>query len=198
MVEGVIAYHAAEILMPSSLISNPGANARRAIGRLHAHVSRGHGTRMLILLLSLLLSACDRSNPAEDDTVRITIVGRAFTLELALDEEARVQGLSDREHIPEDGGMLFVFPRPQRLSFVMRRCLVPIDIIYLDATGRVVKTHAMKVEPYDTPDHRLTRYDSGYVAQFAVEVAGGTLETLGLKVGDKIDLPADSLKQRAR
>jgi len=93
--------------------------------------------------------------------------------------------------------MLFVFAHPRKLAFVMRRCLVPIDIIFLDAGGRVVQTHAMAVEPYDTPEWNLKRYSSRYAAQFAIELRGGTLEKLKVKVGDKIDLPLKELKQRA-
>ena len=131
-------------------------------------------------------------------TQAVTIAGRTFHLELAMDDASRLQGLSDRAEIPADGGMLFVFPQPRSVSFVMRRCLVPIDIIYLDPNGRVVQTHAMQVEPYDTPERKLRLYPSQWPAQFAIELRGGTLETLGLQLGQKIDMPLDALKQQAR
>lgn len=128
---------------------------------------------------------------------RITLDGREFELELALTPNQRYQGLSDREYIPDDGGMLFVFPDEARRTFVMRRCLVPIDLIYLDAEGRVLNTHQMEVEPYNRPDWLLTRYRSDGPAQYVIELAGGMLDELALSPGDRIDLPAD-LKRRAR
>jgi uncharacterized membrane protein (UPF0127 family) len=127
----------------------------------------------------------------------VVIDGRAFELELALSPEARFQGLSDREHIPADGGMLFVFPTPMRQSFVMRRCLVPIDIIFLDPQGRIVAMHQMKVEPYDTPEDQLKRYGSRWQAQFAIELAGGMLDQLDIRNGDIIPLPTHRLIEQA-
>jgi len=150
------------------------------------------------LVLALLIAGCEQQPVSAPETLEVTIADRTFDLELALTSDQRYQGLSDRESIPEDGGMLFAFPKQRRLSFVMRKCLVPIDIIFLDGTGRVVATHAMKVEPYDTPDHALKRYSSGYPAQFAIELRGGTLSQMALSRGDPIDLPLQRLKQWAR
>ncbi|MEM7577657.1 MAG: DUF192 domain-containing protein [Planctomycetota bacterium] len=138
------------------------------------------------------------NRPAAVSTLPVTLGDQTFTLELALDNDTRFQGLSDRAYLAPDGGMLFVFPRPRNLEFVMRRCLVPIDIIFLDAGGRVTASHAMTVEPYDRPERQLRRYGSQYRAQFAIELAGGTLETLDLQPGDRIELPLEDLKARAK
>lgn len=144
--------------------------------------------------------------PAEGDTAgdenkqtqTVTLGGRRFVLELALTPEERFQGLSDRPVIEPDGGMLFVFPRAGRMEFVMRRCLVPIDIAFIDPSGRITAMHEMRVEPYDTPEARLRRYPSRYPAQYVIEVAGGTLRELDLSIGDRVDLPYERLKSRAR
>jgi len=141
----------------------------------------------------------------------VTIDGKTFKLELALDDKTRFHGLSDRTSIDADGGMLFVFPRAQTLSFVMRDCPVDIDIIYLDSTGRVVNKYKMKSE---TPrgegetvldsdngttnkkyEARLKKYTSGYDAQFVIELKGGTLDTLKVETGDKIKLDLVRLKR---
>ena len=129
------------------------------------------------------------------ETVPVELAGRAFEVELALDPASRLQGLSDRPVVPEDGGMLFVFPDVARRTFVMRRCLVPIDIAYLDDAGRVVRTHAMAVEAPGTPEHRLRHYPSRYPARYALELAGGTLAELDLQPGDPVTLPPDLVEQ---
>jgi uncharacterized membrane protein (UPF0127 family) len=134
---------------------------------------------------------------AEADYQAVTIDGRVFRLEVAADADKRFQGLSDREEIPEDGGMLFVFPSEARREFVMRRCLVPIDILFLDGRGTVVKMHAMQVEPYDRPELALKRYGSRWPAQFAIELRGGWLEELEVAEGDVIELPLEALKAMA-
>ena len=140
----------------------------------------------------------EASDESASATQAVVINNRAFTLELALDEDTRRQGLSDRAEIAENGGMLFVFPQARPLQFVMRRCLTPIDIVFLGPNGRVVSTHTMAVEPYDTPEAELTRYGGRYAGQFALEFRGGTLEQLDLSPGDAVDLPLESLKARAR
>ena len=155
----------------------------------------------LALLLALMLAtpaACTSNAPDHaHQTQTVQIDGQQFNLELALTPQQRQQGLSDREHIPDDGGMLFVFPDVARRQFVMRRCLVPIDIIFLGPNGRIVAMHQMAVEPYDLPEEQLTRYSSHYPAQFAIELQGGMLDQLTVGLGDRIDLPLESLKRRA-
>lgn len=167
----------------------------------------------LLAALSVSLAGCDE--PQDDRFEKVTIKDKVFTLELSLTPEKRTQGLSGRDKIPEDGGMLFVFPDREVSvhDFVMRDCSVPIDIIFLDRASRVTTTHAMKVEDPRKPDEpkprdplrepdkyeqRLKRYSSKYAAQFAIELAGGTLEKLDLKEGEQIKLDVEALKKRAK
>lgn len=163
--------------------------------------------------LAIVGCAPSASAPTADGRERVTLAGQTFALEVVADDATRVQGLSGRTEVPAEGGMLFVFPRPQRLEFVMRDCLVDIDIIFLDGSGRITAMHAMKVEPprrddepktadprLDKYEARMTRYSSRYDAQFAIELQGGMLDKLEppLKVGDKVDLDLKRLKQMAR
>ena len=139
------------------------------------------------------------------EKVTVRVKDEAFQVEVALDESSRIKGLSGREKIEERGGMLFVFPRAFRQQFVMRDCPNPIDIAFLDGAGRVLAVHEMTPEEPRRADesaeayeNRLKRYDSRFPAQFALEVAGGTLRRIGLQVGDLIVLDAEGLKARAR
>ena len=166
-----------------------------------------------VLLVGAVLAACgDRTaNRKTEDAgtvaatiaalrrMPITIAGRPFSLELALDDASRHRGLSDRQEISADGGMLFAFPWPQRLTFVMRRCNVPIDLIFLDPNGYVIRMHRMTVEANPAaPDHRLRSYRSFDPALFAIELRGGTLDQLNLELADRIDLPIDCFRRLVR
>lgn len=148
------------------------------------------------------LLACDEAPEREGE--KVVMGGKTFWLEPALDNETRLRGLAGREEIPEDGGMLFVFPREGVLEFVMRDCLVDIDIAFLDNSGRVTATHTMEVEPRKEGESdreyemRLKRYSSRYAARFAVEVRAGTLEELGVEPGDRVELDLEGLKARVR
>jgi len=120
-------------------------------------------------------------------------------LEIAATPGARRQGLSGRAHeLESHEGMLFIFPRPQRPTFVMRGCAAPLDLLLLDGSGRIVTQHRMRVEPPGTPEASLTRYSSRWPVQFGIEVPGGTLDRLGLEPGDRIELPGAQLLARAK
>ena len=55
----------------------------------------------------------------------------------------------------------------------------------------------MQIEPYDTPGNQLRRYSSVWPAQFAIELPGGTIDTLKLDLGMQIQLPFKALKHKA-
>ncbi|MDX2146203.1 MAG: DUF192 domain-containing protein [Planctomycetota bacterium] len=171
------------------------------------------GVFLVSALAAMSLGTASCKKPAiGESTARVTIKGRTYTLDLALDPKTREKGLGGRDSIPETGGMLFVFPRAERLSFLMRDCPVPIDVIFLDSAGRVTATHAMLPEAPRGEDEkelnifginekyelRLKKYPSRSPAQFAIELRGGELEKLQVKVGDKIDLDLAALKARAK
>jgi hypothetical protein len=150
-------------------------------------------------------SATKQETPAETTTKTQTVEinGHTFELELALDDDEREQGLSDRKEIAEDGGMLFVFPNPVYGGFVMRRCYVPIDLIYVDDDGYIDSLHRMSViEPiggdqWHDPSGSYS-YRSAGLIQFVIELKGGTLDKLKLRRGDKIDLPREKLQSMAQ
>jgi len=144
-----------------------------------------------------VLPGCEEPYATTPTTTRVNVGGKTFTLELAADQDSRVKGLSGRTSIPDDGGMLFVFPDSQVTSheFVMRDCPIPIDIIFLDRSRRVTATHAMKVEEARregedlvTYENRLKRYPSRFDSQYAIELQGGMLEKVSVKPGELINI----------
>lgn len=155
-------------------------------------------SRSLFTLVLIAWAIVGCASETAGGVQRVEIKGEVFELELALDSATRLQGLSDRESIASDGGMLFVFPYEAERQFVMRRCLVPIDILFLDPKGTVLNTHAMQVEPPGTPEESLKRYASRGKSSLVIELAGGTVARLGVAAGDRVELPFLELKRRAR
>lgn len=164
-------------------------------------VTRSAASVAALFALGACVAAPGCSKPATPDGYeRVEIGGRTFLLELVADPKTREKGLGDRESIPEDGGMLFSFPDSSVRQFVMRDCLVPIDIIFLDADGLVVAMHHM---PLDEPrredendvqyERRLKRYSSRFNARYAIEIRGGLLEELDLRTGQQIPLDTKRL-----
>lgn len=145
------------------------------------------------------------SKPDDRGRVPTEIAGKTFMLEPALDNATRELGLGKRETIDPKGGMVFVFPRAGMLGFVMRDCPKPIDIAFLDDSGRIGTMHEMQPEAPQGAEEsrsayesRLKRYSSRFPCRVVVEVAGGTLRSLGVKEGDKMKLDIEGLKRRAQ
>jgi uncharacterized membrane protein (UPF0127 family) len=118
-------------------------------------------------------------------TTTMRIGSEQFTLEVADEDKEREVGLMNRRSMPGNHGMIFVFPREERLSFYMKNTLIPLDILYLDADGDVVSIHQM--QPLD-----LTSIPSRAPAKYAIELNLGTAARLGLKPGDRLEIPRDA------
>ncbi|WP_371153596.1 DUF192 domain-containing protein [Jannaschia sp. 2305UL9-9] len=135
-----------------------------------------------VALLSLPVAAAD-CRPDRVD-VRGDWGQVRFRVELALTPEDQARGLMFREDMPRLSGMLFVYPRTQPLGFWMRNTLIPLDMIFVDETGEILKVHA-NAQPHDE-----TVILSEVPARAVLEVNGGLAETLGIGPGDTLRSPA--------
>lgn len=107
----------------------------------------------------------------------------AFTVELADEPEERARGLMFRETMPASSGMLFLYPAPQRVSFWMENTLIPLDMIFLDGAGRVLRVHE-NARPLDR-----TAIDGGAGVVAVLEINGGLAGRLGIGPGDHLRHP---------
>lgn len=103
-----------------------------------------------------------------------------LNVELATTPKARERGLMDRTDLPENAGMLFVFPVAEPLTFWMKDTLIPLDILYFDAGGRFVSSAAMTPCPPMTP---CPTYPSASAALYALEVRAGSIARWGVAEG---------------
>jgi len=183
----------------------PAARRRRRGGPALLRARLGFGTALALCLALACRDPAHDAPAAAGETIFLAIGGESFALELALDPATRQRGLSGRTELPRSGGMFFAFRSPRPLAMVMRDCPEPIDVAFLDAEGRVVALHSMRPEPPRRAGEsatqyelRLPAYSSGAPAQFAIEVAGGRLAQLGVRVGTRLVFDAAALAARAR
>ncbi len=113
-------------------------------------------------------------------------------VELAITDAEQRRGLMYRTSLKPDHGMLFIYKSEQdELSYWMKNCKMDLSIAYVDRKGVIVKIHnRMKAPEQGTPDHQLQTYDSGAPARFAIEMEADWFEKKGIKVGDRVYIPA--------
>ncbi|MBN1436994.1 MAG: DUF192 domain-containing protein [Sedimentisphaerales bacterium] len=151
-------------------------------------------TPLLLLALFILPLGCEdensptgRTSPHGLPVTTMTVADEVFTIELAYTEATRTQGLMYRDTLGANEGMLFIFADPEILSFYMRNCLIDLDIVFLDADGRIVQTTTMTAP---TPNQQsFEHYSSVFPAQYALELPVGTCQRLNLQIGQIIQIP---------
>jgi uncharacterized membrane protein (UPF0127 family) len=118
----------------------------------------------------------------------LTPAGRTFAVEVVQDPESRARGLQNRPALPPDQGMVFVFPVPGHHKFWMFKCLIPLDIIWLDAGKNVIHLEEnlpyCKAEP--CPDYGPDRD-----ALFVLELGAGVVKQAGIRPGTHLTILFD-------
>ena len=97
--------------------------------------------------------------------------------------ETRAQGLMFVASLTPEQAMIFVYAPAQHVSMWMKNTLIPLDMLFVDDAGCVVRVH-QRARPGD-----LTSIESGGPVVLVVELAGGTAATLGLSRGDRVVRP---------
>lgn len=118
-----------------------------------------------------------------DKTVRMQLAVRPLEMQ---------RGLMERRDLGRDDGMIFVYDKPQQMSFWMRNTPTPLDIGFFDASGVLQEVYPL--HPYD----ERSVASRGSELKFALEVNQGWYRDNGVKPGAKLDLGAlaEALKAR--
>jgi len=104
----------------------------------------------------------------------------AFRVEMALTPEQQTVGLMFRERVGPDEGMLFDWGQPRDSAMWMRNTLVPLDMVFIAADGRIHRI-AERTVPLS-----LATVESRGPVRATLELAGGTAARLGLAAGDRV------------
>ncbi|MGE0115515.1 MAG: DUF192 domain-containing protein [Steroidobacteraceae bacterium] len=100
-----------------------------------------------------------------------------FQIWIADNDAHREQGLMFVKSLPENTGMLFVFDRPQKIQMWMKNTLIPLDMVFIDADGRI-DSIAVNTTPMS-----LRIIESKNAVLGVLELAGGTTARLGIHAG---------------
>lgn len=110
-----------------------------------------------------------------------------FKVEVAESMASRAKGLSGRESLGEDEGMLFIFNSTGKRSFWMKDMKFPIDIIWISEDKIAGLEKNVKPEP-DKNLFNLTNYISPEGVDKVLEINAGLADKFGFKVGDEIGI----------
>jgi uncharacterized membrane protein (UPF0127 family) len=106
--------------------------------------------------------------------------GFAIDLELAVTAEEIASGLMFRPSLPNSRGMLFLFEQARQPAFWMKNMLIPLDLVFLDATGTVVDVIA-DVKPCVAEP--CPNYPPSSPALAVLEINAGGAAAHGIEVG---------------
>lgn len=123
-----------------------------------------------------------KNNPTR--TQEMKIGGQTIKYELADTPEKTRLGLSFRENIAENWGMLFVFPQKSMRTFWMHEMRIPLDMIWI-TEEKIVQID--KNVPIKT-NGAWTMVNSGFPIDKVLEMKAGEADRLGIKEGDRVEL----------
>ena len=118
--------------------------------------------------------------PKSKLTIKTAKGAHKFDIEMAVSRAQQSQGLMYRRSLPADAGMLFDYRIPQRIMMWMKNTLIPLDMVFIGADGRVVNIVERTI-----PQSVATVSSKGKV-RAVLEVNGGTASRLGIKPGDHV------------
>ena len=146
----------------------------------------------IVLILATACGGAPRAPaapaPTADPVPGPTVVlpsGAVYTVEVARTPEEVTQGLMFRESLPAKSGMIFLFSDAAPHQFWMKNTMIPLDIVWLDGSGRVLfvsaNTPPCRADPCPT-------YGPEVPAANVLEIAGGLAAKEKITVGSMVRL----------
>lgn len=129
---------------------------------------------------------------AEKPPSTVKINDQTFNIHVARTDEEKQRGLSGRESLPLDEGMLFLFEEPNQYTFWMKEMQFPIDIIFInDETIVSISENATPpTELNENPQCNVdvNCYTADQPANRVLEINAGLAKKHNIKPGDKVEL----------
>ncbi len=132
---------------------------------------------MKVLLLSIIFPAITTLIAPQ-----LGINDSPINIEIAQTNIQRQRGLSFRESLPQDTGMLFIFDNPSKPNFWMKDMNFSIDIIWINENGYVTG-----VEENISPDTYPNKFSPQEPALYVLETNADWVSRHQINIGDKVE-----------
>ena len=129
------------------------------------------------------LSALHFNHPLNIVTPKQTI---KLQVAIAQQPAKMARGLMFVKQMDKHQGMLFVYKQPKKRGFWMKNTLIPLDILFINASRKIVDIQTML--PCET--FHCVHYRSKQPAKYALEINGGLAKRWEVQVGNSVVMPA--------
>lgn len=106
-----------------------------------------------------------------------------FKFEVCANEAERSLGLMYRRSLPQNAGMIFIFPEERENTFWMKNTYIPLDMVFVDKAMKVVGILE------DVPPLNEAPRSVGRLSMYVLEFSAGTMKKLGVAPGSTLKLP---------
>jgi hypothetical protein len=110
-----------------------------------------------------------------------------FDIYIAASRQQRAQGLMHIRQMDTYEGMIFLYSQPAQISMWMKNTLIPLDMLFLDRSGKIVAIHTGAVPMSEEI------IKSGVSVTAVLELNAGAVEQFGLQKNDRVIFPENSL-----
>lgn len=129
-----------------------------------------------------ILFLCICSSLKAEGTFKLpTPSGQTLVITRAQNKSEQTQGFMHRKSIDPNEGILFNYAKPQKLCFWMKSTHIPLDVLFMDAKGKILEIKSLK--PMDE-----TAVCSDKPASYALEISAGAAEKFALKIGHQLPI----------
>ena len=112
--------------------------------------------------------------------------GGVLHLEVASTEAQEERGLSYRDSLATDAGMIFDLGSPRVQQIWMKGMRFPLDLLWIDADKRVAEITAGVQPQPGADDSQLTRYAPARPVRWVLELNAGAAARLGIGTGAQL------------
>ena len=135
----------------------------------------------IILFLGFFIIIPKKEGGETNEFITLVINNTEIRTEVVDTVKNRSLGLSGRANLGENGGMLFVFEKPQNYEFWMKDMNFPIDIIWI-GEDEIIKKISHQITPETYPE----TFSAGEPIKFVLEVNAGFSEKNEIATGDSV------------
>jgi uncharacterized membrane protein (UPF0127 family) len=110
---------------------------------------------------------------------------QTFKFEVCSNDAERSLGLMYRRSLPDNAGMIFVFPEEREHTFWMKNTYIPLDMVFVDKAMKVVGVLE------DVPPLNEAPRTVGKLSMYVLEFSAGTMKKMGVAPGATLKMQSE-------